>query len=445
MPPRKKKEAPAVAPTPPEPKPERVPKPEALHIMGLRVENFKRVVVVEMEPNRHLQVIGGGNGAGKSSTLDALMVALTGTKNLDSIPVREGAQVATIRVAIGDGKEVKLRVQRKFIAGSKTPEGVLTVTSGDYRSKYNPAQGTIDQLLLNHISFDPVEFMRMGAREQVGMLETIARLDFADQQAAREQVYDERTQAKKDSKELLIRQREITVPEGLPKEVVDVVALGQQIAAAGDANLKRAQTVQEQAELQRTIHETNEELLDNAQKVQELEAQLVTLHEEASAARETVQLAMEALEDIEVPAAVDVAPLQQQMRDAETINRGIGKRRQWDDLARQIEAKKGRADELGSQLTAMDAQLAREIAEAKMPVDGLGVRYMPVGDRGKLEGEVMYNQFPLRQASSAEQIRVSVAIGMAVNPTLRVLRIKDGSLLDKRTCLLYTSPSPRDA
>jgi hypothetical protein len=56
-----------------------------------------------------------------------------------------------------------------------------------------------------------------------------------------------------------------------------------------------------------------------------------------------------------------------------------------------------------------------------MPVDGLSFG----------TDEVLYNGLPLAQASSAEQLRVSVAIAMAANPKLRVLRIKDGSLLDE--------------
>jgi hypothetical protein len=37
---------------------------------------------------------------------------------------------------------------------------------------------------------------------------------------------------------------------------------------------------------------------------------------------------------------------------------------------------------------------------------------------------------PLEQASAAQQIRISAAIGLSLNPTLKVLRIYDGSLLD---------------
>ena len=72
---------------------------------------------------------------------------------------------------------------------------------------------------------------------------------------------------------------------------------------------------------------------------------------------------------------------------------------------------------------AKDAALhatADALAAATMPVDGLGF-----DDHG-----VTFNGVPFGQASAAEQIRVSLAMAMALNPSLRVIRILDGSLLD---------------
>jgi hypothetical protein len=43
---------------------------------------------------------------------------------------------------------------------------------------------------------------------------------------------------------------------------------------------------------------------------------------------------------------------------------------------------------------------------------------------------VTYNGVPFSQCSSAEQLRVSLGVAMALNPRIRVLRITDGSLLD---------------
>ena len=41
-----------------------------------------------------------------------------------------------------------------------------------------------------------------------------------------------------------------------------------------------------------------------------------------------------------------------------------------------------------------------------------------------------FRSIPFSQASEAEKIKASMAIGLALNPQLRVLLIRDGSLLD---------------
>jgi len=84
------------------------------------------------------------------------------------------------------------------------------------------------------------------------------------------------------------------------------------------------------------------------------------------------------------------------------------------------------SDEFSTNIARRTKQRNDAIAAAKMPVEGLGF-----GD-----GEVTYNGHPFAQASGAEQLRVSVAIAMAGNPKLRVLRIKDGSLLDSKSLAL---------
>jgi hypothetical protein len=43
---------------------------------------------------------------------------------------------------------------------------------------------------------------------------------------------------------------------------------------------------------------------------------------------------------------------------------------------------------------------------------------------------VLLNGIPFKQASGAEQLRASLAMAIALNPKLRVIRIADGSLLD---------------
>jgi hypothetical protein len=77
-------------------------------------------------------------------------------------------------------------------------------------------------------------------------------------------------------------------------------------------------------------------------------------------------------------------------------------------------------------IEALDDSKARAVAAAHMPIEGLAF-----DDEG-----VTYNGLPFRQCSASEQLRVSVAMCMAVNPTVRVIRITDGSLLDSDSLAL---------
>jgi len=78
------------------------------------------------------------------------------------------------------------------------------------------------------------------------------------------------------------------------------------------------------------------------------------------------------------------------------------------------------SEKLSKQIAARETQSNNALKAAKMPVEGLS-----------LAGRVMFNGLPFEQASDAERLRVSVGIAMAANPSLRVIRIKNGSLLDE--------------
>ena len=61
-----------------------------------------------------------------------------------------------------------------------------------------------------------------------------------------------------------------------------------------------------------------------------------------------------------------------------------------------------------------------QIAQAQMPISGLSF-----DDTG-----VLFEEIPFVQLSSSQQLKVSIAMAMAMNPEIRVIRITDGSLLD---------------
>lgn len=88
-----------------------------LIIVGLKIDNFKRIRTVDITPNPNnpIVAISGRNAQGKSSVIDAIWACLdsksakraTGTTK----PIREGAKDATIEIDLGD-----LIVTRRFTA-----------------------------------------------------------------------------------------------------------------------------------------------------------------------------------------------------------------------------------------------------------------------------------------------------------------------------------------
>ena len=72
------------------------------------------------------------------------------------------------------------------------------------------------------------------------------------------------------------------------------------------------------------------------------------------------------------------------------------------------------------ELSTLDKKKTDALAAAKFPVEGLGFN---------AEG-ITFNGLPLDHASDGEKLTVSVAIGMALNPELRVLWFNHGEMLD---------------
>ena len=66
----------------------------AVKISSFEIENVKRVKTVAYKPTQNgLTVVGGRNGQGKTSVLDAIAWALGGNKFAPSKPYREGSTI----------------------------------------------------------------------------------------------------------------------------------------------------------------------------------------------------------------------------------------------------------------------------------------------------------------------------------------------------------------
>lgn len=393
-----------------------------MNILSLKTENVKRISVVQITPDGHLVVIGGKNGQGKSSVLDSIMYALAGGDSLPTKPVRKGADKARVELDLGD-----LLVKRTFTAAGGTS---LIVTNKD-GVKYPTPQAMLDGLT-GRLSFDPLEFAQQKPDKQSETLQALVGLDFQAKDAAIETVFNQRTILNRDVKAL--QARLVAAPEhkdvsGAEVSTADILAQQTKASEQNDSNRKarvesnafKDAAIRTEGEAEReakAINELDLEIERLTTKRNGHQAQLRELEDKVRLQREAWRTAQEKLKDL---IDIDLAPFHQQARAAEETNRKLRDNQAKAALRAQFNAKQKEADQLTDQIDALEKEKRAAISSAKFPVPGLSL------DDTR---QVIFNGIPFDQASTAEQLRVSVSIGLALNKNLRILLIRRGSDLD---------------
>ena len=229
----------------------------------------------------------------------------------------------------------------------------------------------------------------------------------------------------------------------MPDQPVDESALLSQIQSASEHNagIESSKAVRERvqrdanekkaaAARHREIAATNRER--TAKRIADLKKQIESAEREgeemAASADDEATTELKAAAELErkidaappLSAPVDISALRADIETARMVNAGIGKKEARAGIIAEAKSLEARADELTRRMEARE----REKLEA------LRTSAMPLPDLSLTAGGVIYKGLPFDQASDAERLRVSVAIAMAANPKLRVIRIRDGSLLD---------------
>jgi len=386
-------------------------------ITKLTAENVKRLSAVEVTPDGNLVVVGGANAHGKSSVLDSIMYALAGATSIPSQPIRTGAKNARIVLDL-DG-ERSLTVERTL--GPKG--GSLVVTSPDKATPFKSPQALLDSLC-GKIAFDPLEFSRLKPREQMERLRDLVQLDFAELDRQREEVFSERTRINRDAKAMKARIDAMPVVAPDLAKHVDVSALMEELKRRQDVNAGNKQLWVADINANSECKSRKEAIDIRSAKIADLEQALAEAQEELGrlSAEHGKAQARAAAANAKAKRAVDLdtAEVEDRISSADAVNTRIRARQERGRCVAEHEAKVAEAEKCSDRIFAIDADKQKQIKAATWPVPGLGFD----------EDGVTYRGLPFIQASSAEMLKVSIAIGAAFNPVLRVMLIRDGSLLD---------------
>lgn len=374
-----------------------------LHIIELQVQNLMGIKAVHLRLDGSALVrIEGRNGAGKSSLITAIETLICGKGAAPEVPVRKGSKKATVEADLGE-----LTVKRTWTDG-----GSMTLeVRGKDGQKYATPQQVLDALYGQML--DPVAFMRMKPADRATELRRVVGLDLSDLDQERQTIFDRRTEVNREAKTAEARLPEPVTPPpgGLPDKPIDIMNLS---AEYGEATKHNAEIESRKA----ALHPMRDRKARLTADIADLEARLALAKQElelVNQAGKTESAAVAAL----VP--IDIEVIGQRLRSAAVVNKMIAQR---DERRRQrgiVDGLNTQAASLTRDLDRIDEVKSKRLALVKFPIEGLGID----GDT------VLFNGLPIDQAPSSVQLRVGVAIGLAQNPRLRVMLVREGSLLDE--------------
>ena len=397
-----------------------------MKIIQFTAENVKRLSAVDITPDEHVVELVGENESGKTSVLDSIWWAIEGGGVIQGEPIRRGQDEALIRLHLGD-----IIVRRKFTKSGSTalvlnPAGAPPGTPDKKLPKcdWGTTQEILDSLF-SALTFDPLEFSRKKEGEQLQALMGIVKLDIdiPALDAASDEDYKRRTTVTREAKAARARADGIQIPDGLPAQPIDETALLNKFQEAADHN---AEIEKRRAGRERTKSDAEAKSFEASSvlaRVSDLRLQADELEKKAAAFTAAATELEEKLANAEaLPEPIDVSGVRGQIQSARTINQNIARREERAAILLGAVKLEQEEEALTAAMKARERQKSDAIKAAKMPVEGLGFG----------SGCVTYNGVPFEQASDAVRLVVSTRIAMAGNPKLKIIRIRDGSLLDNK-------------
>lgn len=417
-----------------------------MKIVNLKIENVKRIEALDITPQDAV-VIGGDNGQGKTSLIDSIAYAICGKRIVPADPIRQGEKSGSVEVDLGD-----YTIKRTFTRSRSG--GQIVITNKDGFKAPSP-QALLDKLKAD-ITFDPGQFMSLGKAEKIAMLQRLTGVDLSDIEARERAEKEKRRDIGRSLSEMSTELKSMSTDfdiDAVPDEPVSVATIVSEIdqrekanrdleaeqrrkVADADNTAQASRLALQTAEsdlktesveiesLKSEIEKKKAELDAMETDLTERQSRLDSLEKQCSECRASVErdehFAVVVRKDAENVEYHDVLALKQQILDAESINEAVRKKEAITKLKNKIEATKIEAEKIKDGLKGFDKERQSIFEKAKMPIDGLSFD----------SSELYFNGVPSEQWSTSEAAIISVKMGMALNPELKILLIRSGSEFD---------------
>lgn len=405
-------------------------KNEGLKLIKAEISNFKNITHKSVDFGGKSAIIVGANGVGKSSLIQALLSPVN-SKMVPAKAIKNGEEKASIELKLGgtlNGEEQVYNIAMYF--SEKNQKGRIVITDED-GGNIPGAKSMVDSIVGN-IGFDILEFIglgltpegkpsKSGVKQQIEILKQFlpveAQKNLHNLDIEKATIYDNRTEINKDikSNELKLKNMEMD-PELIEKysERLDDTDVKAKMSKIGDEVSKYDQVVSGLNMKKDRKNYVDEEIIKLQKKLEDFQTEQKELSEH-------IEKGNKWLEGRERPS---MDALSKELEEINNHNDMHKKVLECKEFHKNVSDLKGEADGITERLGAIEIEKKGVFTANPLPVKDLSFT----------EDEIQYKGLPFNenQHPSSTIIGVGLKIAMAMNPNLRLLVIKDGSLLDKK-------------
>jgi len=386
--------------------------PKVLQIVQLEAQNVTNLRAIKITPEGKAVVLTGANEAGKSNVLDIIKTMLEGLKL--KMPIKDGEERGEAFLNLGDIKISKVWTSKgeRLEVYKELPDGKKLLYSSP-------------QTFLNELTGKMVDPMKLYAtmnnnpREFRNVLAKLVGLDITDLETEKAEVFEDRKAINSRIRDSIAQLKDVEAPD--PETPSDELTFKEELDKVSQLRGKRetyTKVVQHKADLENAIEVT-------AMAIESKKEEAIKLQESIEALEDSKRLTAKDINELVLPEAVSqeqIIAAESDIEGIESKNVAIRAANRYRKYVKEAEKQKVEADKLTQKLERIEQDKATRIANCQFPVPELALT----------DDLVTYQGKPLDMASDGRKIRVFTKIAMAMSPNVKVLLIKDGSLLDSQ-------------
>ncbi len=404
---------------------------EGLKIIKAEIRNFKNITEKTIDFGGKSALIIGANTIGKSSLLQAIQSPLN-AKFVPSKPIKEGEEKGSVELEIAgtvEGEYMRYFIDMYF--NDRDKKGRLVIKDEDGGDV--PGGKSMISSIVGNIGFDIFEFISLGqtkdgkvskpgVKQQIEILKSFLSLEdqkkLSGLDSEKKEIYDSRTEI---NREIKFNEAKI-VEHDLSQDDIQKYSKKMDDSALKEELINIGEEISKYDRIKNGVEDKAEERVTGAAYIENLKEELRKATEKQAELEDELVKGRKWLENRERPSVMGIEKKMVDIEEHNIMHRIVSELSSYH--ANLLENKK-LSEAKTDRYKKIDKEKAEIFKSSKLPVKGLEFT----------DDEILYKGLPFNETQhpSSTIIGIGIKIAMAMNPNLRLLTIKDGSLLDKKT------------